>query len=66
MLKVNEIEEHHKIDNLRSSLNYDINGLVFKVNDLKLQNRLGNTSNSPKGYSLQIFCRKSSYKDQRY
>ena len=46
---INEIEEHHKkIDNLRSSLDYDIDGLVFKVNDLNLQNRLGNTSNSPR------------------
>ena len=31
-----------------SSLDYDIDGLVYKVNDLKLQSRLGNTSNSPR------------------
>ena len=44
-----EIETRHKeIDKLRSSLNYDIDGLVFKVNDIKLQKRLGNTSNSPR------------------
>ena len=44
-----EIEkEHRKIDSLRSSLDYDIDGLVFKVNDLKLQRRLGNTSNAPR------------------
>ena len=36
-----------KIDNLRSSLNYDIDGLVLKVNDFHLQQRLGNTSNVP-------------------
>ena len=50
--KLNGIEEiekqHKKIDILRSSLDYDIDGLVFKVNDLNLQNRLGNTSNSPR------------------
>ena len=46
---VEEIEIQHKeIDNLRSSLQYDIDGLVFKVNNLSLQNRLGNTSNSPR------------------
>ncbi len=46
---INEIEEQHKkIDNLRSSLDYDIDGIVFKVNDLNLQKRLGNTSNSPR------------------
>ena len=44
-----EIEkEYKKIDNLRSSLDYDIDGLVFKVNDISLQKRLGNTSNSPR------------------
>ena len=39
--------EHKNIENLRSSL-IDIDGLVFKVNDLILQKRLGNTSNSPR------------------
>ena len=46
---INEIEKHHaKINSIRSSLDYDIDGLVFKVNDLKYQSRLGNTSNSPR------------------
>ncbi len=49
VLGINEIQEHHeKIDSLRSTLNYDIDGIVFKVNDLSLQKRLGNTSNSPR------------------
>ena len=41
---VNNLEdvekEHQKIDQLRSSLDYDIDGLVLKVNDLNLQKRL--------------------------
>tara|TARA_B100000886_G_scaffold108992_1_gene72933 strand:+ start:3653 stop:5689 length:2037 start_codon:yes stop_codon:yes gene_type:complete len=46
---INEIEKKHsELDNLRSSLDYDIDGLVFKVNDLNLQKRLGFTSNSPR------------------
>ena len=46
---LDEIENEHKtIDQLRSSLDYDIDGLVYKVNDLNLQKRLGNTSNSPR------------------
>ena len=46
---VEEIQkEHNNIDSIRSSLNYDIDGLVYKINDLKLQRRLGNTSNSPR------------------
>ncbi len=41
-------QEYKKIDQLRSSLDYDIDGLVFKVNNVNLQARLGNTSNSPR------------------
>ena len=44
-----EIEyQHSSIAAIRSSLDYDIDGLVYKVNDLELQSRLGNTSNSPR------------------
>ena len=46
---LDEIEKQHEvIEKLRSSLDYDIDGLVYKVNDLDLQTRLGNTSNSPR------------------
>ena len=46
---LDEIEEQHKkIEQIRSSLDYDIDGLVYKVNDLELQSRLGNTSSSPR------------------
>ena len=46
---IDKIEKlHTKIDQMRSSLDYDIDGLVFKVNDLNLQKRLGNTSNAPR------------------
>ena len=49
IIGLEEIEnQHKKIDNLRSTLDYDIDGLVFAVNDLNLQKRLGNTSNSPR------------------
>ena len=49
IMSTNEIEKQHsRIDLLRSSLDYDIDGLVYKVNDLNLQIRLGNTSNSPR------------------
>jgi len=46
---IDEIEKQHShIDSLRSKLDYDIDGLVYKVNNLILQARLGNTSNSPR------------------
>ena len=46
---LDEIEKQHKlIEKARSSLDYDIDGLVYKVNNLELQSRLGNTTNSPR------------------
>ena len=35
---IEEIEKHHKkIESLRSSLDYDIDGIVYKVDELNLQ-----------------------------
>ena len=36
------------IETQRSVIDYDLDGLVYKVDDLKLQNRLGFVSNSPR------------------
>jgi DNA ligase (NAD+) len=44
-----EIEsQHNKIEKIRSNLDYDIDGLVVKINEIHLQIRLGNTSSSPR------------------
>ena len=44
-----EIEKNHsELESIRSSLDYDVDGIVYKVNNLSLQNRLGSTSNSPR------------------
>ena len=40
--------QYNKIEKIRSNLDYDIDGLVIKIDDLLLQARLGNTSNSPR------------------
>ena len=46
---INELLNFHKnFENKRFDLEYDVDGLVYKVNDLNLQNRLGFTSNSPR------------------
>ncbi len=37
-----------KIESMRSTLGYDIDGVVYKVNSLSLQARLGNSSTSPR------------------
>jgi len=41
-------KNHRKIETQRSTIDYDLDGLVYKVNNLKLQNRLGFVSNSPR------------------
>ena len=46
---IEDIEKNHKmIETQRSKIDYDLDGLVYKVDDLKLQNRLGFVSNSPR------------------
>ena len=46
---IEDIEKNYKIvETQRSTIDYDLDGLVYKVDDLKLQNRLGFVSNSPR------------------
>ncbi|WP_455481607.1 NAD-dependent DNA ligase LigA [Bartonella sp. B35(2025)] len=42
------ISYYHDIEKCRHSLSYDIDGVVYKVNDLMLQTRLGFVSRSPR------------------
>ncbi|CAN1596875.1 Lig NAD-dependent DNA ligase (contains BRCT domain type II) [Candidatus Pelagibacterales bacterium] len=42
------IKGYIHIEQIRSSLDYDIDGIVYKVNDLTLQKRLGSLSSSPR------------------
>ncbi|MBK2259778.1 NAD-dependent DNA ligase LigA, partial [Francisella tularensis] len=44
-----EVEEyHHKMSHQRADLAYDIDGLVFKINNIKLQDTIGYTARGPK------------------
>ena len=46
---IEKIDNNHKIiEEKRSDIDYDLDGLVYKVDDLKLQKRLGFVSNSPR------------------
>ncbi|HEV2603938.1 MAG TPA: NAD-dependent DNA ligase LigA [Microvirga sp.] len=42
------LEHYHAIETDRANLGYDIDGVVYKVDDLGLQNRLGFVSRSPR------------------
>ncbi|MEZ5790231.1 MAG: NAD-dependent DNA ligase LigA [Nitratireductor sp.] len=42
------IAHYHEIEARRATLGYDIDGVVYKVNDLALQQRLGFVSRSPR------------------
>ena len=46
---VRELIKYHKeFESKRFNLDYDVDGLVYKINDLQLQSRLGFTSNAPR------------------
>ena len=42
------LAQYHSIEEKRATLGYDIDGVVYKVNDLTLQQRLGFVSRSPR------------------
>ena len=52
---------HEKFENKRFDLDYDLDGLVYKINDFSLQNRLGFTSNSPRWAIAHKFSADSAY-----
>ena len=59
---IEEIEENHKtIEKMRSDIDFDLDGLVYKVDDLKLQKRLGFVSNSPRGAIAHKFSSEKGF-----
>jgi len=59
---IEEIEKNYKmIEKMRSSIDYDLDGLVYKIDDLKLQNRLGFISNSPRWATAHKFSSEKGF-----
>ena len=44
----NLIENYNEIEKKRANLDFDIDGIVYKVNDFAMQKRLGNVANAPR------------------
>ena len=58
---ISNLDKNHKeFEKKRFSLGYDIDGLVYKVNSLELQKRLGFITNAPRWATAHKFSAKSS------
>ena len=54
---------HQQFEKKRFDLNYDIDGLVYKVNNMQLQRRLGFTSNAPRWAIAHKFSADHAYSE---
>ncbi len=54
-------KNHIEFENKRFKIDYDIDGLVYKVNSFKLQKRLGFITNAPRWATAHKFSAKNSY-----
>ena len=44
----NLMKNYHELEKKRNEIDFDIDGIVYKINSFDLQKRLGNVSNSPR------------------
>ena len=55
------LQQYERFENLRSELPYDIDGVVYKVDSLAFQARLGSSSNSPRWAIAHKFPAESAW-----
>ena len=56
----NLMKNYNEIEKKRGDIDFDIDGIVYKVNDFKLQKRLGNVANAPRWAVAHKFSANSS------
>ncbi|APR98618.1 NAD-dependent DNA ligase LigA [Wolbachia endosymbiont of Folsomia candida] len=59
------LQFYDKIYSCRCDLGFDVDGIVYKINDLKLHNKLGNTNKAPRwavAYKFPAACGKTKLK----
>ena len=54
------LENYYDLEKKRDKLDFDIDGIVYKINDLDLQKRLGNVANAPRWAIAHKFSANSS------
>jgi len=54
------ISNYLRIEKIRNELDFDIDGIVYKINNFKLQKRLGNVANAPRWAIAHKFSADSS------
>tara|TARA_B100000029_G_scaffold487937_1_gene543930 strand:- start:7976 stop:9991 length:2016 start_codon:yes stop_codon:yes gene_type:complete len=57
----NLVKFHEKFEKRRFEIEYDVDGLVYKINDFKLQNRLGFIANAPRWAIAHKFSAENSF-----
>ena len=49
LIGIEELMKNYiSIEKIRNEINFDIDGIVYKINDFKIQKRLGNVANAPR------------------
>ena len=59
----NLIKNHKNFEDNRFDLDYDVDGLVYKINNFNLQKRLGNVANAPRWAVAHKFSAHSGYSE---